>query len=62
MRQTFAFVIIGLLLAGSFVFIYWIQAQAAAMAVVFPPVDCAGIKKAYGSELQRYAVNDYDYT
>jgi hypothetical protein len=60
-RQLFAFTIIGVLLAGSAVFIYWISAFSAELASVFPSVDCKGISDAYGSSLQTYAVQDYDF-
>ena len=60
-RQLFAFTIIGIMLFGSFIFIYWISAFSAEMGAVFPAVDCAGIKAAYTDLLQTYAVKDYDY-
>ena len=62
-RQTFAFVIIGILLFASMILIYWISAFSADMATVFPNVDCGAIEATYGegSALQPYAVDDYDY-
>ncbi len=60
-RQLFAFVIIGVLLFGSMILIYWISAFSANMAAVFPNVNCDGIKDAYGSTLQANAVDDYDF-
>jgi len=42
-RQGFAYFIIGILLVGSAVFIYWISAFSADLATVFPPVNCEGI-------------------
>jgi len=60
-RQFMAFAIIGVMLFGSFIFIYWISAFSAEMGAVFPAVDCPGIQSAYGDQLQTYAVADYDF-
>jgi len=60
-RQLFAYAIIGVLLFGSFIFIYWIQSTSAEMGRVFPAADCSGIHEAYSSKMQAYAVDDYDY-
>ena len=60
-RQCWAFTIIAVLLFGSAIFIYWISAFSAKMAVVYPPVECDNIAEAYGTDLQQYAVLDYDY-
>jgi len=60
-RQIYAFVIIGVLLFGSMILIYWISAFSAEMAAVFPAVSCDGIKDAYGDSLETNAVADYDY-
>ena len=60
-RQLFAFVIIGILLFGSFLVIYIISAYSANLAQVFPPTDCTGIELAYGETLKEYAVMDYNY-
>jgi|Transcript_26382 hypothetical protein len=62
-RQTFAFVIIGILLFGSFIFIYWVSAFSAEMASVFPTTDCELLSQAYGGydKMKPYAVQDYDF-
>ena len=60
-RQLKAFVIIAILLAGSFGIIFAISNYSARMAAVFPPQDCEGVKNAYGSTLEKYASEDYDY-
>ena len=60
-RELRAYIIIGVLLFGSLIIIYVISAYSANLAAVFPPVDCDGIREAYGDKLQTYAVADYDY-
>lgn len=60
-RQAFAYFVIGILLIGSAIFIYWISAFSADLATVFPPTDCDGVVKAYGDEIQSGAVLDYDF-
>ena len=60
-RELRAYIIIGVLLFGSLIIIYVISAYSANLAAVFPPVDCDGIREAYGDKLQDYAVADYDY-
>ena len=63
MRELAAFILIGVLLAGSAAFIYWVSAFSAEMAAVFPPADCEQLAQAYGgySSMQEYAVSDYDF-
>mgnify|MGYP000737003631 FL=1 len=51
-RQLKAFLIIAILLAGSFGIILAISAYSAKMAAVFPPQDCAGVENAYGTTLE----------
>lgn len=60
-RQLRAFIIIALLLGGSFGIIFVISGYSAAVAAVFPPQDCEGVTDAYGSTLEKYASLDYDY-
>ena len=60
-RQLFAYVVIAVLLSGSFGIIYAISTYSAAMAKVFPPQDCEGVESAYGNLLEQYASDDYDY-
>lgn len=60
-RQLVAFCIIGVLLFGSFIFIYKVARTSAEIAREFPPTDCDSISQTYGSQLQRYAVEDYDF-
>lgn len=60
-RQLKAFLIIAILLAGSFGIIFAISGYSAKMAAVFPPQDCAGVEEAYGTQLERYANDDFDY-
>ena len=61
-RQLWAFVIIGVMIFGSFIVIYVISAWSQDLASVFPATDCDGIKGAYGDQLQTYAVSDFDFT
>ena len=61
-RQAFACTIIIAILALSFMIIFWISAYSAAMAQVFPLVDCDGVKSSYTDEtLKTYAALDFDY-
>ena len=60
-RQLKAFLVIAILLAGSFGIIYAISTYSAKMANVFPPQDCPGVEAAYGTALEQYANDDYDY-
>ena len=63
MRELAAFILIGVLLAGSAAFIYWVSAFSAEMAAVFPPADCEQLSQAYGGyeQMKSYAVSDYDF-
>lgn len=60
-RELIAFLVIALLLMGSFGIIFAISTYSAKMAAVFPPQECAGVESAYGSDLERYASEDYDF-
>ena len=60
-RQIVAFTIIGILLAGSFAFIFTVARTSSEIARVYPKVDCDVIADTYGEQLQRYAVEDYDF-
>jgi len=48
-RQMIAYIVIGLLLFGSFAFIYKVARTSAEIARVFPRVDCESIEETYGS-------------
>jgi len=50
-RQLVAFVIIAILLFGSFSVIYYVARMSADIAREFPKVDCASIKSTYGNQL-----------
>ena len=60
-RELVAFLIIGFLLFLSFLFIFKVSRVSAGIAKVFPAVSCEAIEANYGKELQRYAVEDYDF-
>ena len=60
-RQLFAYLVIAVLLFGSFMIIFAISKYSATMAAIFPPQDCAGVETAYGTSLEKYANQDYDY-
>ena len=53
--------IIAILLACSFAFIFKVARTSAAIAREFPAVDCEAVKATYGTQLQRYALEDYDF-
>jgi len=48
-RELVAFTIIGILLFGSFAFIYKVARTSAEIAREFPKVDCDAIEMTYGS-------------
>jgi len=56
-----AFLIIGVLLLGSFGIILAISNYSAEMASVYTPQDCPGVETAYGDKLEEFANNDYNY-
>lgn len=61
-RQIIAFIIIGLVLAISFIIIFLISQYSAKIASVFPSVDCKKIDDLYSDDLYRdYAIIDYKY-
>ena len=60
-RSLIAFTIIGILLGGSFAFIYTVARKSSEIAREFPKVDCDAISATYGNQLQRYAAEDYDF-
>lgn len=60
-RQLVAYFIIGVLLFGSFAFIYTVASKSAEIAAEFPNRDCDAIKETYGNQLQTFAVADYDF-
>lgn len=60
-RQGLAFIVIGVLLFGSFSFIYTVARTSSEIAREFPKRNCDEIADTYGSQLQKYAVEDYDF-
>jgi hypothetical protein len=48
-------------LSGCFYLTYVIARSAADVAKVFPPQDCEAINLSYGSFLEEYAIQDYNY-
>lgn len=48
-RQTFAFIIIGILLFGSFIIVYLVASYSSKIANTYPPVNCETIDADYGS-------------
>ena len=60
-RQLFAALIVSILLAFSFAFVYKVARTSSEIAREFPVVDCEAIRETYGDKLQRYAVADYDF-
>ena len=47
-RSLFAWIVILILMAGSFVFIYWVSSLSSKVARVFPTVDCETLRTNYG--------------
>ena len=60
-RSLIAFIIIGILLGGSFAFIYMVARKSSEIAREFPKVECDAVRDTYGNQLQRYAAEDYDF-
>ena len=60
-RQLVAFIIISILLLGSFAFIFKVARTSSEIARTFPKVDCETVEETYGSQMQTYAVRDYDF-
>ena len=61
-RQTFAFVVIAILLFGSFIVVYIVASYSSKVANTYPPVNCDLIESDYGyDQLGYYAVDDYDF-
>jgi len=50
-RQTFAFVIIGILLLVSFIVVYMVAAYSAEVTSTYPQVNCGSIDSDYGAKL-----------
>lgn len=50
-RQAFAFVIIAILLFGSFIVVYLVASYSAKIASTYPSVNCSNIVSDYGNEL-----------
>lgn len=60
-RSIIAFSVVGVLLLGSFAFIYKVARTSADIAIEFPKVDCAAIADTYGTQLKKFASVDYDF-
>lgn len=60
-REIRAWIVIGFLMTGSFVFIYWVSSLSSEIARVFPTVDCPTLITNYGDQLDEFAVADYDF-
>ena len=60
-RQAFAFVVIAILLFGSFIVVFIVAQYSSKIANRYPQVDCDIIESNYGDQLQTYAVDDYNY-
>ena len=60
-RQSVAWSIIGALLFASFAIIYYVARSSTEIAREFPSVNCERINEVYADQIQRYAVQDYDF-
>lgn len=62
-RQSIAFVIIAILLFGSFIVVFIVASYSSTIANRYPPtVDCTAIDSDYGDQLSQYAFDDYKFT
>lgn len=60
-RELIAYVILSIVLAGSIAVVYQISAISKGIADVYPTTDCDNLKESYGTDLQSFAVADFDY-
>ena len=66
LKQTFwreiraAVIAIGLVCLSG-LFIYWVSTLSSTAARVYPTVDCDSLIENYGSEIDEFAVDDYDF-
>ena len=60
-REFIAFLIIGFLLFLSFLFIFKVSRLSSSIAKTFPAVSCEAINNNYGTQLQKFAIEDYDF-
>ena len=51
-RQTIAFIIIAVLLFGSFIVVFLVAKSSSDVASTFPSVNCANIEQDYGTQLE----------
>lgn len=60
-RQLFAFIVIAILLFGSFIVVYIVANFSSKIANTYPQVDCDAIQTDYGTSLEAYAYYDWQY-
>jgi len=58
-RQTFAFIIIFILLLGSFIVVYIVASYSSKISNTYPAVQCTSIEKDYSPSLEEYAYKDW---
>ena len=60
-RAIAAWIVILILMSGSFFFIFWVSSFKAQIARVFPTVDCTNVLANYGHQIDEFAVDDYNF-
>ena len=60
-RQIFAFIVIAILLFGSFIVVYIVANYSSKVANTYPQVDCDALDKDYGTSLETYAYYDWQF-
>jgi hypothetical protein len=60
-RQTFAYIIIAILLLGSFIVVFIVAKYSAIVSNRYPGVQCESIFTDYGVNLEGYAYDDWTY-
>lgn len=60
-REICAWIVIAILMSGSFVIVYYVSGLSAKIARVFPTVDCDTLLANYGSEIDEFALADYNF-
>ena len=60
-REIKAAFFVVLAISLSAVFIYWVSTLSSEVKRVFPTVDCDTLVANYGSEIDEFAVDDYNF-
>ena len=60
-RSIAAYIGISIVLSISGIIIYWISQFAAEINAVFPKANCEELLTSYGTSIEKYAIQDYNY-